>query len=108
MIRARLFVSSEGRYMGYQVTGHAEWAEEGKDIVCSAVSALSVICCNALESAAGTVPEARMDKGRLKVMLPKDSGHDAQVVLGVFRQGMLDLSQQYPDFIAYEEIDMEE
>jgi hypothetical protein len=108
MIRARLYVSREGRYTGYTVTGHAGWAEEGRDIVCSAVSVLSIVCCNALESAAGIRPEAEMDKGSLRVKLPRDSGHDAQVVLGVFRQGMKDLSQQYPDFIAYEEIDMEE
>ncbi len=108
MIRARLYKSRKGRYKGYTVTGHAGWAEEGSDIVCSAVSALSIICCNALESAAGTVPEAEMEKGSLRVTLPEGSGHDAQVVLGVFRQGMTDLSRQYPDFIAYEEIDMEE
>ena len=51
---------------------------------------------------------AEMDKGHLRVILPEDSGRDAQVVLGVFRQGMQDLSKQYPGFVAYEEIDMEE
>ena len=30
MIRARLFVNSEGRYMGYQVTGHDGMRERSK------------------------------------------------------------------------------
>ena len=108
MIRAALLRDGRGGYAGYTVSGHAGWDEEGRDIVCAAVSALSFACANALESVCGLRPEARASKGSMTVRLPADAGHDAQVVLGVFRQGLTDLQEQYPDLIAFNETTMEE
>ncbi len=108
MIRAELFKDSRGGYTGYRIEGHAMWADEGLDIVCAAVSALAFTCANALESVCGLHPEAAADKGSMHVRLPKNAGHDAQVVLGVLRQGLTDLREQYPDFIAFNETKMEE
>ncbi len=108
MIRAELFKDSRGGYTGFAVEGHAGWAEEGSDIVCAAVSVLTCTCANALESVCGLHPGVSARKGRMRVSLPGDAGHDAQVVLGVLRQGLGDLQEQYPDFIAFNEIIMEE
>ena len=108
MIRATLLKDGKGGYAGYVVKGHAGWAEEGRDIVCAAVSSLTCTCVNALESVCGLNPEVRVSKGSMWVRLPGDPGHDAQVVLGVLRQGLTDLREQYPDFIAINETTMEE
>ncbi len=108
MIRAVLFKNSEGAFTGYTVEGHALWADEGSDIVCAAVSVLAYSCANALESVCGLHPEASARKGNMRVRLPENAGHDAQVVLGVLRQGLRDLREQYPDFIALNEKYMEE
>lgn len=35
------FLRSQGRLVGFDCTGHADYAEAGQDIVCSAVSALT-------------------------------------------------------------------
>ena len=40
MIRITM-ARSNGRNVGFDCTGHADFAEQGKDIVCSAVSALT-------------------------------------------------------------------
>ena len=108
MIRATLLKVGNGGCAGYTVEGHAGWAEEGRDIVCAAVSALTFTCANALESVCGLHPEARVSKGSMRVRIPADAGHDAQVVLGVLRQGLKDLQEQYPDLIAFNETTMEE
>ncbi len=108
MIRATLLKDGSGFYAGYTVEGHAGWAEEGRDIVCAAVSALAFTCANALESVCGLNPEARASKGSMVLRLPRNAGHDAQVVLGVLRQGLTDLQEQYPDLIAFNETTMEE
>lgn len=39
MIKAT-FIKSNGSYISYEITGHAHYAEPGKDIVCAGVSTL--------------------------------------------------------------------
>ena len=48
MIRVK-FYRKEGRFFGFQLKGHAEYAEPGEDILCSAVSALAINTVNSLE-----------------------------------------------------------
>ena len=47
MIRAILYRNAEGQFTGYSARGHSDYAEEGYDIVCAAVSVLggSVLTC---------------------------------------------------------------
>ena len=42
MIDVTLFQNDSGDYVGFRMTGHAEYAEYGSDIVCAAVSVNSV------------------------------------------------------------------
>jgi uncharacterized protein YsxB (DUF464 family) len=107
MIRVTLHWK-DGQITGFECAGHAGFAEEGSDIVCAAVSILTCACANALESVCGLRPETRARKGSMRVRIPGNAGHDAQVVLGVLRQGLGDLQEQYPDFIEFDEIKLEE
>ncbi|MCI2048475.1 MAG: ribosomal-processing cysteine protease Prp [Lachnospiraceae bacterium] len=49
MINVRIEKDKEGFYRSFICTGHAEYAEEGADIVCSGVSALVINTVNCLE-----------------------------------------------------------
>ncbi len=40
MITAKIQLSADGQVAGFKVFGHAGYAEEGSDIICSAVSAI--------------------------------------------------------------------
>ncbi len=44
------FIERDGRVLELNATGHADYDEYGKDIVCSAVSAILTGGCNALEN----------------------------------------------------------
>ncbi len=87
---------------GLTVSGHAGFAQAGRDIVCAAVSVLVTTCINALESVAGVLPEVTQnDKTAVIALgLPKDldeqQRHDAQVILRTALQGFEDLSLEYP------------
>ena len=50
MVSVDLFRNRQGMITGYKVSGHAGYSEEGSDIVCSAVSALTQGCpyCNTI------------------------------------------------------------
>ena len=41
MITARIFRNSQKKVTGFEISGHAGYAEEGSDIICAAVSAIA-------------------------------------------------------------------
>ncbi|MBE6670876.1 MAG: ribosomal-processing cysteine protease Prp [Ruminococcaceae bacterium] len=45
------FFKRDGVYYGFEENGHAGYAESGDDIVCSAVSAMTMLIINAIEVA---------------------------------------------------------
>ena len=102
MIRVSLLRDAEGRVSGFACKGHAGYAQAGYDIVCAAVSALSINCANALETVAGVHPETAEKDGFLTVRLaPDQMSHDAQVILRVFQQGIGDIAASYPKHITF-------
>ncbi len=103
MIRVALR-SQDECITGFDVKGHAGYAEAGQDIVCAAVSVLTTTCVNALETVAGVKPTVKTSDGRMRVVVPKDSGHDAQVILQTLRQGLRDLAEQYSRYILLNEL----
>ncbi|MEO3947137.1 ribosomal-processing cysteine protease Prp [Gorillibacterium sp. CAU 1737] len=54
-----------GAILSFRSKGHASYADHGSDIVCSAVSAITVGTVNAIEKLTGTVADARMKDGFL-------------------------------------------
>lgn len=102
MTRVTLLRDAQGRPSGFSCKGHAGYAEAGSDIVCAAVSALSITCCNALQSIAGIRPEIEEQDGFLSVRVsPHQQNHDAQVILKVFEQGIGDIAASYPKHIVF-------
>ncbi|MBR3739693.1 MAG: ribosomal-processing cysteine protease Prp [Clostridia bacterium] len=88
---------------GFECTGHAGFAQAGSDIVCAAVSILTTTCVNALETVAGLTPQVLAAPGKMTLVLPEVSGHDAQVILKTMRQGLKDLVDAYPDYVLLRE-----
>ena len=102
MTRVTLFRDARGMLTGFECKGHAGYAEAGSDIVCAAVSALSITCCNSLQSIAGIDPQVMEKDGLLTVRMPEGcQSHDAQVILRVFEQGMRDIAASYPKHIVF-------
>ena len=105
MIKVILYQSE-----GFEMSGHAGFAEHGKDIVCAAASVLATTCVNAIETVANVVCSVEIDeeRGYLKAMLPKELSdeqrHDATVILRSFRQGIADLAEGNPKYITLKEM----
>ena len=49
MIHIAIFQNEKNECVGFQTEGHAEYAEEGQDIVCAAASVLIINTMNAIE-----------------------------------------------------------
>ena len=87
---------------GYAAIGHAGFAEEGGDIVCAGVSALTQSAVNALEKVAKLKPTVLKRPGFLMVRVEKATGlkrRDAQVILKSCASGVSTLARQYPEYV---------
>ena len=93
-----LYRANSGKLTGYRVSGHTGFANAGQDIVCSAISFMSITCANALESVAGTKPQLIQKDGLLDVMVAEPNDQ-AITIFKVFEQGMKDLKASYPTHI---------
>lgn len=102
MTSVKLLKTASDRLCGYEVSGHAGFAKAGKDIVCSALSFLSITCANALESVAGKKPSIRINEqqGQLLITLQEtELTEQTDIIFKVFKQGISDLSAEYPQYI---------
>lgn len=101
MIRATFRLIDDQRVISFKLTGHADAGPYGQDIVCAAVSVLAISTVNGLERVVHTHPEIIQDQnngGYLKVK-NIDLGHDAQIIMQTFFNGMLDIQDNYSDHI---------
>ncbi|MCK8611808.1 ribosomal-processing cysteine protease Prp [Apilactobacillus kunkeei] len=94
------------RITSFSLSGHADSGEYGKDIVCAAVSVLSISTVNGLTEVANLEPKVVNDDiegGFMEVTVPEaNSSEDeiaAQAILSTFQNGMRDISQSYADYI---------
>ena len=112
MIKATICRNNRKQLCGYCISGHAGFAQEGEDIVCAAVSILTINTINAIEQLTTThfYCDANEQKGGyLKVMfsdMEEDRNHDAELLLKAMAIGLEDLSKEYKKYIRlkYEEV----
>ncbi|WP_283678224.1 ribosomal-processing cysteine protease Prp [Lentilactobacillus sp. Marseille-Q4993] len=91
---------------GFTITGHADAGEYGQDIVCSAVSVLSITTVNGLQEVAGVDVDVDSDDengGYLSIKVPvlNDSRKSLQsdAILSTFENGMRDIADSYEKYI---------
>ena len=90
----------KGSYVkGYQVEGHADFAEHGMDIVCSAISVLSQSCLISLQRY-GKV-EWYMESGLLTVDVPVPSSY-TNLLINSMVLGMSAVAKNYPEHVYIE------
>ena len=105
MIKAVLYRDGEN-LTGCRLEGHSGWADSGHDIVCAAASILGCTCVNAHESVCGVIPEIteyNEQKAMLAFELPEmteEKNSKAQILMGALRQGLDDLSAEYPQNVT--------
>ena len=62
MTRVEVFKRLDGVYTGISCSGHAGYAEEGKDIVCAAISVLVNTALNSIEQFSSAKLDVQMDE----------------------------------------------
>jgi len=106
MIQIVLFHNQKSDICGFRLFGHAGYAEEGADIVCSAVTVLTLNTVNAIEALTKTAFTCDADEeegGYLDVVFPDikdgEGNHDAQLLLQAMALGLENMTIEYDEYI---------
>lgn len=83
MITVIITKNQSDRIQSFEMSGHADFAEHGKDLVCAGASAVSFGAVNAIMKLTGVQPKISQgdDGGYLKVSFPEGHPKDADVQL---------------------------
>jgi len=98
MIRADFYESSDGFKKGFRVSGHAGFAEAGKDIVCSAVSTAVSMTANIITD--GFLMEAEVSALDNEISLNvKHPDRNSQAVIDILIEQLRIILSEYPETI---------
>ena len=97
MIRFIVRKKNDGAYAGLKVEGHAKYANYGKDIVCAAVSVLTLNTVNSIEALTDNVMNVRESGkgGALEVDFPEGLDEKGKLLMDALVMGIRDVEQQY-------------
>ncbi|HHZ02734.1 MAG TPA: ribosomal-processing cysteine protease Prp [Tissierellia bacterium] len=102
MIRVTIYKTKD-EITGFMVEGHSGYAEEGYDIVCSAVSILSYTALNSLNLVAGIAPDNidySVDELGLMRVKTSENNDKTDVIYRSFMIGIDLLLEDYGDYIT--------
>ncbi|NLD46342.1 MAG: ribosomal-processing cysteine protease Prp [Clostridiaceae bacterium] len=103
MIKISIIRNDEGFIREFTVKGHAGYAEEGSDIICSAVSVLAYTAAGALKEMAG-IDGYTEKHGFMKCTVPADiSGPEkekAEIILETIVLGFKQIEHSYKKFVS--------
>ena len=110
------FYKADGFYYGFEEQGHTGYGESGEDILCSALSAMTMLIINAIEVTYGCNVDYSIDEKttdiRLiaKSALPKFEKDEKKqyavsgLIQAYFYQ-LMDLTEEYYDYLDVKEIE---
>lgn len=103
MVKAEIYYH-EGRSKGFVISGHAETAEPGKDVVCAAISALSQTALLGLDAYLREKPIWKIsDHGYLECWLPETlsavDSEKAEVIIGALELGLRSIEKSYGQYL---------
>ena len=112
------FYKSGGFYYGFEENGHTGYGESGEDILCSALSSMTMLIINAIEVSYAsdvqyTIDEKTTDiKLICKSALPKyESDEKKQYAVSGLIQAyffqLMDLVEEYYDYLDVTEVEKE-
>lgn len=106
MIEVKIFRNENSDIYGFKLSGHAGYAEEGNDIVCSATTMLVINTINCIELFTDEKFICNADEvngGFIDYILPNiksgKKSHDSQLLIKTMLNGLNDIKEQYSKYI---------
>ena len=105
-----VFFRSGGVFYGFEEQGHAGFAEAGDDVLCAALSSMTMFLINTIEVAYASSVDYEIDEGatriavRAKAALPEFEADDYKryavsgIMMGYYCQ-LSDMLEEYGDYL---------
>ena len=97
MVRVTILKDQKNQCRGFETNGHAGYAEKGEDIVCAAVSALTINTVNSLEQFT-TDPFVLLSdekEGSISIRFETEPGEAAALLLSSYELGIQGIAENY-------------
>ena len=110
------FFRSGGVYYGFEEHGHAGYGEEGHDILCAALSAMTMLIINTVEVAYASDVDYTIDEGathimvRAKAALPEfeDDERKRYAISGLFMSYYYQLNELIEEYYEYLDVEVKD
>ncbi len=101
MTEITFYREADDMYYGFECKGHSGYAKQGKDIVCSAISVLTVNFINSVdeltESKCNIIEDS--DSAYLKVTIKDYSNSNVQLLFNSLRLGLNGIQEDYSKYL---------
>ncbi len=95
-------ICKENRLIGFKLDGHASFRNYGYDIVCAAISCLSINTINSLHEIAHKQVDVYQGDGYIEYSLHCKPSIQSNILLESARLGYMSIAEEYPNNVTYE------
>lgn len=96
------FLFSDDVTVSFELSGHSDYAEEGSDIVCSAVSSAVYMAANTIIEILKLNPETVVRDGYMKISMSIDDARKSKTITDGLYLHLSELQSQYPNNLKLE------
>lgn len=106
MIKAK-FLLSDGMFFGFSISGHANFDDFGKDIVCASVTSAVQLCINGVTECLHIKSNVEVLKNEINFNFPKSCDNQSAIAFLKALYLHLDIiSQDYPENIKLSTVEV--
>ncbi len=87
--------------IGFIVEGHANYSIPGRDIVCAAITILTINTINSLCELAGVDPEVKENDAYIEYQIPGKVSIITHTLLKAAQIGYKSIAEQYPENVTF-------
>ena len=99
MVNVRVLKNSNG-YVSFECSGHAGYMRKGKDIVCAAISMLTINTANSIMTLTDAKISVNENDGFISWKFEGDSGHDADLLMDSMLMGLRSVEEEYKKYLT--------
>jgi len=89
----------QNEYLSLRVKGHSGYAESGSDIICAAVSVLTINLENSLEKFTNASFVSKEDDGFVEITFNEKLDDNAELLMNSYLLGIKDILSENADYI---------
>lgn len=99
MTEVNFYTAKNGDLLGFHVSGHSGYAEEGEDIVCAAVSSAVYLVINTVTDIMHIDAEVNVEDADAVFRILSKHAVACRDILQGLKLHLLSLEEQYPQFV---------